>query len=108
LEPSNENKSKLLEALKTLDFQEEDLIYLAQLNFKEHQVFSIGSEPYKIDFLTKINQISFENVAPNVVFGEFEGMKLPIISLNDLILSKINTGRTKDNADIQELKKIKK
>jgi hypothetical protein len=34
-------------------------------------------------------------------------LKIPVISLNDLVLSKMNTGRLKDAADIEELQKIK-
>ncbi len=106
LRPDNENKLKLLAALKNLGFDEEDLIFIENMDFREHQAFSLSIEPQRIDFLNYINQVSFESGLNNGIIAEFDGLSLPFIHFNDLVLSKINTGRTKDKADIEELQKI--
>lgn len=106
LMPSNENKIKFIAALQEAAFNEEDLEALNNLNFKNHLVFSIGIEPEKIDFITRINQVSFEEADQNKITAEWEGLSIPVINLRELILSKINTGRKKDEADIEELQKI--
>ena len=36
----------------------------------------------------------------------FDGLTIPFINVRELILSKINTGRKKDEADVEELQKI--
>lgn len=108
LEPTNENKQKFANALHDGGFEEQDIATLLKLDFTTHQVFSIGNEPERIDFITIINQVSFPKAFSQKVLGEFEGIKIPVIHLNDLILSKLNTGRVKDAADIEELQRLRK
>jgi hypothetical protein len=40
------------------------------------------------------------------VISELNGLTIPFIHLNHLIISKITTGRTKDKNDIEELQRI--
>jgi len=67
----------------------------------------MGEEPEKIDFITIINSVSFEEANSMKIFAEFEGLNIPFLHLNHLILSKMNTGRSKDKTDIEELQRIK-
>lgn len=106
LRPTNENKSRLVTALKKAGFEQDDLEKLNSLDFRQHLVFSIGTEPEKIDFITRINQVSFEEADKDKIISNFEGLQVPVINLRELILSKINTGRKKDEADVEELQKI--
>jgi predicted nucleotidyltransferase len=106
LRPTNENKEKLVLALKDAGFEDEDLETLNSLDFSERLVFSIGTEPQKIDFLTKINQVTFDEADKTKVFAEWENLEIPVINIKELVLSKINTGRKKDEADIEELQRI--
>lgn len=106
LKPSNENKAKLVSALREAGFEDEDLGVLESLDFTERLVFSIGSEPQKIDFLTKINQVTFEEANENKVTENFENVEIPFINIRELVLSKMNTGRKKDEADVEELQRI--
>jgi predicted nucleotidyltransferase len=106
LKPTNENKDRLVLALQEAGFEDEDLETLKSLDFTERLVFSIGTEPQKIDFLTKINQVTFEEANKTKVFAEWEDLEIPVINIKELVLSKINTGRKKDEADIEELQRI--
>jgi len=106
LEPTNQNKDKFINALEKLGFEPDDLEKLAEMDFTKHLTFSTGEEPQKIDFITLINQVSFEIANDNKVMANFEGMKIPVINADELILSKRNTGRKKDEADVEELQKI--
>jgi len=106
LEPTNENKEKVINALEKSGFEPVDLNKLAEMDFTKHLAFSVGIEPHKIDFITIINQVSFENARNNKVVFDFEGLKIPVINVNELILSKMNTGRKKDEADVEELQRI--
>ncbi len=105
LKPTNENKEKLLSVL-TEEFDEDDVQQIATLDFTKHMVFSIGDEPEKIDFLTFINQVSYDEAEELKIIADIDDLKIPFIHLNHLVLSKFNTGRLKDKADIEMLQKI--
>ena len=63
---------------------------------------------HKVDFITKVNLLEFESSYKQCVWSEYDGILIPVLYLNDLIHSKINTGRAKDAADIEELQRIEK
>ena len=104
--PSNENKILLISALRDSGYDPIDLIQLNDMNFVEHFAFSLGTEPQKIEFINYINLVSFDEAFHNKVIFDFEGLTIPFINIRELILSKINTGRKKDEADVEELQKI--
>ncbi len=52
--------------------------------------------------------VSFKKATKNKSFVNVSGIKLPIISIDDLIEMKKNTGRRVDQIDVQDLKKVKK
>lgn len=106
LKPSNENKRKLCDALTEAGFETEDIIHLESLDFEQTLVFSLGTEPQKIDFLTRISLVDYETANQNKIVGNVDSLKLPVIQLHDLIRSKMSTGRLKDAADIDELQRI--
>ena len=104
--PDNENKMVLLKALRELGFDEGDIAFLAAQNFEEAYAFCLGEEPMKIDFLTKIYGVNYPEANAQKIEAEIDGIRLPILHLNHLVISKFNTGRSKDKADIEELQRI--
>ena len=109
IQPSNENKEVLLNVFGDLGYSEEDLAVLSGYDFRKEQTFSIGHVPDRIDFITKVNLVEFDNAYSRRLEGEIEeGVVIPIVSYKDLISMKFNTGRLKDKADVEELQKINK
>lgn len=106
IEPSNENKLILCDALESAGFDPFDLHTLKELDFTSYLVFSIGEEPQKIDFITRVNLVDFQEAFTNKIDFHNDNITLPLVRLQDLILMKINTGRSKDASDIEELQKI--
>jgi predicted nucleotidyltransferase len=106
--PDNKNKEKLIGLLKEMNFDSEELNELNSLDFTKHIVFSIGEEPYKVDFMTYVNMVKWEEADKEKIYIEIENLKIPVIHLNHLILSKINNNRLKDKSDVEELQKIQK
>lgn len=106
LKPNNQNKLKLINALKDLDFLEEAIEYISNLDFTKHVTFSFGAEPEKVDFITIINLVNFEEADKLKILEKVDGLKIPFLHLNHLILSKFNTGRPQDLADIDRLQRI--
>ena len=106
LKPDNTNKVKLLPVLKKVGFDKETLEKIAEYDFTKHLVISIWEEPEKVDFLTRINLVSYEDADKQKVVADIDGIQIPFIHVNHLVLSKITTGRAKDKADIEELQRI--
>jgi hypothetical protein len=107
IKPSNENsKTQLLTALKNLGITEDKLQKLSEIDFTLPTVFVDGKEPYKIDFMTRISGVNFEEAWDKKIIAELDGLKIPFIHLHHLILSKISNNRTKDKLDVEELQKI--
>ena len=104
--PTNGNKSLLIKALMDYGYEEKDLGPLHEIDFSRHMAFSIGDEPEKIEFINYINIVNFEEANQNKIVYELEGLNIPFINIRELILSKMNTGRKKDEADVEELQKI--
>jgi len=108
LKPTTENKHKLIKVFEKYDFEQESIAYIAQLNFSDALVFSIGDEPYKTDFLTKVSGVKYDEADKEKIIFEHEGMFVPFINLNQLVLTKIATGRDRDRIDIEQLQKVQK
>lgn len=106
LKPDNDNKEKLLLVLKAMDFFEADIEEIANLDFTSTLVFAIGEEPEKAEFLTQISLVNFDEANKRKIIAHIDELEIPFLHLDDLIRSKINTGRLKDKADIEELQKI--
>ncbi len=107
--PDNEiNKNKILQSLKVLHVDEDTLTKLIELDFNKPVVFIDGKPPYKIDFMTYVSGVNFNEAFDQKSIAMLDEIAIPFIRLDHLIISKINTGRPQDKIDIEELQKIQK
>jgi predicted nucleotidyltransferase len=106
IEPNNENKERLLIALKEFDFNIEDIEHISQLDFTKHLAFHFWEEPGRVDCITYVSNVNFEEAFASKVLADIEGIKIPIIQYQHLIQSKISSERLKDRADVEELQKV--
>lgn len=72
----------------------------------KYDVWSIGREPNKIDIISKIKGLSFEESIENCEWFSFNKFKIPYIHINKLVKNKLATGRKKDLVDIEQLSKL--
>ena len=72
----------------------------------EGTIFQIGTEPIRIDIITKIAGLNFEEAMNKVNIMEIDGLQVPVISIEDLIKNKKASGRFQDLADARVLEKI--
>jgi len=72
----------------------------------EGTVFQIGTEPIRIDIITRIAGLNFEEAMNNVNIMKIDGLQIPVISIEDLIKNKKASGRFQDLADAKVLEKI--
>ncbi len=73
----------------------------------QFDVWSIGVEPRKIEILTHVSGLKFEETLKNCQWLDLEKFNVPYIDFEDLIKNKLASGRYKDLADIEQLRKLK-
>lgn len=108
LKPTNENKNKLLVLLKKLEFSSEGIDRIANLDFTKTISFHFWEEPQRVDFITKISGVQFDEADKQKEIADIEDIKVPFLRFKHLIASKITSDRLKDKADVEELQKIQK
>jgi len=108
LMPNNQNKIKLLKALRIFGIKPLDLNKLEKIDFTDTNMFFIGEVPEKIDFLTNVQNVVWDEAIKNVRYLPFKNIRVSVVGYNDLILMKIASDRLKDKADVEELQKIRK
>jgi len=103
--PSPDNAEAVLRALSSFgaplhNLTKEDLQ-------KEGTIFQIGVAPRRIDIITAASGLQFEHAYQNSVLVNIDGIDVRIPSIDDLIINKKSTGRTKDLADAEALESLK-
>jgi predicted nucleotidyltransferase len=103
--PSPKNADAVLQALRRFgaplhNLTREDLL-------KDGTIFQIGVAPRRIDIITAASGLRFEPAYRNSIPVNIEGIEVRIPSIDDLILNKRATGRTKDLADAEALESLK-
>jgi len=68
-------------------------------------IFQIGVAPRRIDIITKIDGVDFQQAWAARQEFIIDGLKVPFISKQDLIKNKESTGREKDMLDAKQLRK---
>lgn len=66
-------------------------------------VFQIGVEPNRIDILTEIDGLKFDEAWQRRVLSNYGGVPFALLSLDDLITNKRAAGRPQDLIDVAKL-----
>lgn len=101
--PTAPNAGRLLRVLSQFGFgnlgiKSEDLQTL-------DKVIQLGITPNRIDLLTSLSGIGFDEAWPSCKSGPLDGITVNYIGLEALIRNKEHTGRARDLADAKELRK---
>lgn len=103
----NENKENMGKALRQFGIDDESMAGFQAIDFTQPQnVFYFGKEPGRIDFVTMISNVNFDDAFKKTVSINLDGIQIPVINYDQLILSKLTSDRLKDKADVEELRKI--
>jgi hypothetical protein len=73
---------------------------------REGDAYRFGIAPLKIEVLTKISGVSFDEALRDSKTFELEGHAIPYIGKTALIANKKSAGRLKDLADVEELERL--
>lgn len=69
-------------------------------------IFQIGVAPRRIDIITGVSALNFDETISRAIEVHVEGLKVLIPSVSDLITNKKATGRIKDLADVETLESL--
>jgi hypothetical protein len=69
----------------------------------EDRVFQMGNPPWRIDFFTTIDGVTFDQGWSGRQHWQVKNISVPVLSREHLIANKRTCGRAKDLADVQEL-----
>ena len=95
------NAKRLVEALERFGFGS---LALNKADFlKDNQTIQLGRAPQRIDILTEISGVSFEEAWAGKEAGELDGLPVWFLGRDDLIRNKLATGRAKDRGDVESL-----
>jgi len=66
-----------------------------------------GVAPYRIDLLTGIDSVEFDEAWSSRVQGQLDGLRVNYLSKDLFIKNKLAVGRSQDIADAQRLRELK-
>ena len=69
--------------------------------------FMMGQPPRRIDVLTKISGVDFQQAWPRRITASFGGVTAYVIGLDDLLANKRQAGRDQDTADVRALERLR-
>ena len=72
------------------------------------KVIQIGRPPNRIDLLTGISGVDFDRTLATSAATELDGLPVRIIGFDALLENKNASGRAKDKADVEQLKKVRR
>jgi len=99
---TEENAGKLREALFDFGIQLSD-DHVRQL-LLERKFLRLGHAPNKIEILNFLDGCEFSTAVARRSMGELAGIAVPILGLEDYVLTKKASGRPKDGSDLALLK----
>lgn len=101
--PSVENAPRVARALAEFGTP---FTHLSADDFAEPNiVVQIGVAPCRVDILTSIDGVEFDDAYRRRAMASIDGMELPILSKQDLLANKLATNRRKDQDDIDWLRR---
>jgi len=101
VKPDLENARRILGALARFGFKSVDLS-LEDFQSPDN-VIQLGLPPVRVDILTAITGVSWEEAASGRVQGRYGDITVPYIGRDHFIANKRAAGRTRDLADLEAL-----
>jgi hypothetical protein len=98
---TGENASRIIQTL--IDFGFGNLGVTKDDFLEDNQVIQLGYPPNRIDLLTSISGVNFEDAWKNKVTGTYGDIAVHFIGKADLRKNKKSTGRKSDLNDLEKL-----
>ena len=98
-----ENAALLAKVLTEFGFEGE--LDLESALTEPGKIIQLGRPPNRIDLLTSISGVDFDEAARGCVTVSMDGIPVKLIGRQALLKNKRSTGRTRDRADAEEIEK---
>jgi Nucleotidyltransferase of unknown function (DUF6036) len=98
-----ENAERVWNALAAFGAPLDDLGIHVRDFSRPDVVAQFGLPPHRIDILTGVSGLNFEDAWRHRVEEPVEGVRVPVIGLDELLRNKRASGRDKDRADVKGL-----
>jgi hypothetical protein len=103
VDASAENGARIVAALEEFGFGD---LGLTAADFCETgAVIQLGHEPGRVDLLTSVSGVAFEDAFATRELVRFGELSVPVIDRHSLMLNKRASGRPQDLADVARLEK---
>jgi predicted nucleotidyltransferase len=96
-----ENSTRLINVFNEFGFS--DSVLKSDIFLKEDQIIRIGLPPIRIEVVTTISGVSFDECYSERVIDKIDGIKVNLIDLKHLKINKKASGRHKDLNDLENL-----
>lgn len=103
IRPTRENATKAWNALAAFGAPL-DALTVEDLT-DEDTVFQIGVAPLRIDILTAVSGVTFDEAWPNRVYAERDGIATPFIGVREFLRNKDASGRPQDRVDAARVRR---
>ena len=101
--PTSPNGEKIMKSLLQFGFGG---LEIQAVDFQTpNNIIQLGVNPNRIDLLTAIDGVAFEEAWATRAKGDLDGVPVQFIGLNALLRNKESTGRARDVGDVEELRK---
>lgn len=101
LQPNPANAQRVLAALTAFGFG--DIGLTADDFTRDDTVVQLGVPPVRVDLLTSLSGVTWEEAARRRIAGELGGVPVAFIGREAFVLNKRASGRAKDLADLEAL-----
>lgn len=101
ISPELENAERLVEAFREFGFNVPELS--TELFLKENQIIRIGVPPLRLEILTTLSGLNFNDCYPTRTIAALDEVEVSFISLEQLKVNKRAANRFKDLDDLEKL-----
>jgi len=101
IDSTGENAERMMQAIQQFGFG--DLKLTAEDFLKDDQVIQLGVAPNRIDVMTFLSGVSFDEAWASREQGDLDGLSVPFISRELLRKNKAAVGRLQDLSDLEYL-----
>jgi len=103
VDPTPENAARVMQALHGFGAS---LAQVKEADFARPGIaFQVGVRPLRIDLLTELTGLTFEEAWPDRMAHRFGHLETPFLGKNSFIKNKRATGRPQDLVDAEQLEK---
>jgi hypothetical protein len=100
---TSENAARVLQALRLFGAPLDEHSIAGADFTRDDLVYQIGLPPRRIDLLTGISGVSFEEALKTALTLELAGLQVPFLGRDALLINKRASGREKDLLDVKLL-----